>query len=44
MRPDELSALAAIVLLENMSKNGVIAGRRLCLHVQHSGGDELAIA
>ena len=30
MRPDELSALAAIDLLEMMFKSGVIAGRRPC--------------
>ena len=30
MRPDELSALAAIDLLEMMFKSGVIAVRRLC--------------
>jgi hypothetical protein len=31
MRPDELSALAAIDLLEMMFKSGVIAGRRVML-------------
>jgi len=30
MRPDELSALVAIDLLEMMFKSGVIAGRRPC--------------
>ena len=30
MRPDELSALAAIDLLEMMFKSGVIAVRRSC--------------